>query len=107
MLSPSPNGPGDPALREFEMYQTLRQLWLTLNHVQLQPNTQQFVGNNLKNNYLPVLEEFKCNYHAKVINLGDLDQSDMAYLAKQGISSDYLLRNLRKTMRGGYRDALA
>ena len=104
MLSASPNAPGDPALRDFEMYQTLRQLWLTLNHVQLRPDTQQFVGNKLKNSHQPVLEQFKDNYHPKIINLGDLDLSDMAYLAKQGISSDYLLRNLR---RGKYRDALA
>ena len=39
--------------------------------------------------------------------MGDLDRSDRAYLAKQGISPDHLLRNFRKTMGGGYLDSLA
>ena len=88
------------------MYKTCRDLWLTLNQNQLQPITQQVVTRPFPIEVSTCRSYFQNNSHRKII-MGDLDQSDMAYLAKHGISPDYLLRNFRKTMSGRYLDALA
>ena len=89
------------------MYQPYRSLWLTLNQTRLQPITQRSVANKRNDIFPHAFHYFESNFHPKIINLRDLDKSDMAYLAKQGISRDYLFVNLKKTMRGGCLDALA
>jgi hypothetical protein len=87
---------------------TYRELWITLNQVQLSPPvTQQLVGNNFKDVFSSVFHYFRDGSHPKIMNLRDLNESDLAYLVTQGICPDYLLRNLEKTIRGGYRDPLA
>jgi hypothetical protein len=87
-----------------EMYQTCRKLWLTLNKIQLQPikdahRCKEWAINNFR--YIG------SKSRPKIINLYNLDVSDMTYLAKQGISYHYLWYNLKKTMRGGHLDPLA
>jgi hypothetical protein len=54
-----------------------------------------------------IVDYFKLNTHPKIIDLRDINESDKAYLVKQGISLDYLLRNLSKTMTGAYLDPLS
>jgi hypothetical protein len=99
----------DDALRKQGQisFQTCRKLWLTLNKTQLQPikewdahrckewaeNNFRYIGNNLR---------------PKIINLYDLNVSDITYLAEHGISYHYLSYNLQKTMMtGGHFDPLA
>ena len=89
------------------MYETYRKLWLTLNHAQLQPSTQQFIGNQFNEMFPALFRHFENNSHHKIINLRHLGESDMAYLAKEGISPGCLLRNFKKTIKGEYLDALA
>ena len=89
------------------MYQTYRNLWLALNKTRLQPGAHEVVANKYHMAYPDIFRSFEAHSHRKIINIRGIDEMDRDYLAKEGISTDYLLRNLRKTIRGAYLDALA
>jgi hypothetical protein len=92
---------------ELETHEIHKSLWFALNETKLLPLTQQVLGNGSNLVFSDVFTAFKNNSHLKIINLRELDVSVMEDLRKRGISPTYLLRNLKRTMKGGYLDALA
>jgi hypothetical protein len=87
------------------MDHTYRDIWLCLNQANLKPIPQHLTQYESKLTFAAVLQSFRNNAGAKIINLRTLGKADETYLVRQAISLEYLLRNLQKTITGRHLDA--
>jgi hypothetical protein len=94
-------------LGEYQMSADFQYLWRELNQPRVEPLHKHGLRNDVKHSFRQIFHYFEHNTRPKVIDLSNLEDTDRNILAKHGISADYLLRNLKKTMADAYLDPLS